>query len=181
MHILHTVSHHLDFAMAVHWSGRRPTLSRLERLRPASLSCDWQPDGTEAGCPTSRKATHQREMGKGERHTVYARACVCVCVVLCWQQLWWILHLHLCISLWCQHERKEEIKIGFDRWKNGYRLIFSPLHGWINTLDWCRSALTHPLIGRGHTHTRTSISHLCIALTTATWIPVRWDTMQGQD
>lgn len=124
MHILHNLSHHPDFAMAVHWSERW-------RMLPSSLSFDWQPDGTEAGwnqCPTSRRATHQKEMRKGETHTI----CMCVCV--CWQRLWWILHLQLCVWLWYQHERKEEIKIGFDRWKNDYRLIFSPMDGWINRL-----------------------------------------------
>lgn len=83
MSIVHTASYHPDFAMAVHWSGRRRMLSSLERLRPTS-SCDWQPDGIEAGwnqCPTSKKATYQRDMRKGETHTPCL--CVCLCVSMC--------------------------------------------------------------------------------------------------
>lgn len=61
-------------------------LSRLARSRSASLSCDWLPDGIEAAwsqCPTSRIATHQREMRKGETPSVCWLKCDGLCICVC--------------------------------------------------------------------------------------------------
>ncbi len=122
-----------DSQMALYWRGCRRMLSRLARSKPTSLSCDWLLEGTEATwsqCPTSRIATHQREMKKGETERVCACVCClkfdghsnCVCV---------------CVHLWCKHERKANINCGFDRsdrWKNSCRL------GW---MDWWMDESIH--------------------------------------
>lgn len=133
--------HRPGLAMVVHWSGRQRMLSRLERLRPASASCDWQPDGTEAGwsqCQTSRKTTHQREMRKGEMPAVCVRACAYVCV--------WKNGRDSTPALTLMLTWKERID---KNWL--WQMKDWCFYWWMDKWTDMKSALTHPHSSGGHT------------------------------
>ena len=107
------------------------------------MSCDWLLDGTEAAwsqCPTSRIATHQREMRKGETASVCVTcvcACVCVCVFVCvWpKNVMDCASACVCVSIFDVNMKgkqrltvdltDERIAVGMDGWMDGW------IDGWI--------------------------------------------------
>lgn len=126
-------------------------LSRLASSRSASLSCDWLLDGTEAAwsqCPTSRIATHQREMRKGETARVCvmcvyvwhknvmdcASACVCVCVSIFDVNMKGKQRLTVDLT-------DERIAVGMEGWMDGWK------DGWMDeSIHRCRAASTQSRI-----------------------------------